>query len=114
MSIRPLSDVVLVRMDPPQRRSEVLFTPNDEDVPVRTGTVLRVGPGRRKLKHRAKDQTTFIPTQLREGERVVFFAAAAKTKKGRLPIQHLEDDQALIREEDVLCVFEGEGLQVGV
>jgi co-chaperonin GroES (HSP10) len=114
MKVRPMNDLVLVRVHPPDNPSSVLFTPNEDRPPVRTGTVLRVGPGRRKRKQAGKEDTVFIPMQLKEGETVVFFAAAANSKKDRLPTQFLSDDEVLIREEDVLCVYEGEGLKVSV
>jgi co-chaperonin GroES (HSP10) len=107
MSLRPLSDVVLVKLHPLEKPSELLFTPNAEHQPLRTGTVVRVGPGRRKLKSAGGVKTTFIPSQLKEGERVAFFSAAGDASRGRLPPHFLGEDEVLIREEDVLFVFDG-------
>ena len=108
MNIRPLNDLVLVKLDPPEEKAGDIFIVAPENAPTRTGTVLRVGPGRHKLKKAGEGKTKFIPTQVKPGERVVFFAAAAGTKKDRLPSYALGDDEALMHEEDILMVLEGD------
>jgi len=102
--LRPLNDVVLVKLDPPDKLSDVIVTPDTVSGYTRKGTVLRVGPGRHKLTKAGTGKTKFVPTQLQPGDRIAFMAAAVDTQKANYT---LDDDQALIREEDVLFTFEG-------
>jgi co-chaperonin GroES (HSP10) len=108
MKIRPLNDMVLVKLDPPPTKSGDILLVSPENAPTRTGVVLKVGPGRRKIKKAGEDKTIYIPTQVKPGDHVVFFAAAAGTKKYRLPTYALSDDEALLHEDDILMVFEGD------
>lgn len=107
--LRPLNDLVVVQLDEPPTMDGSIILPRPDDAPTRTGTVLAVGPGRHKLKRAGEDRTVFVPTQVIPGDRIVFFAAAAGTRKDRLPTYALGDDEALMHEEDVLFTFEGEG-----
>lgn len=106
--VRPLNDLVIVKVDPPEKKVGSLLLPNPEHAPMRKGTVLRVGPGRRKLKRRGKKDTVYTPTQVKPGDRIVFFAAATGTKQGKQLAYSLPDDEDMIREEDILFVFEGD------
>jgi co-chaperonin GroES (HSP10) len=106
MSFRPLNDMVLVHIDaaPEQRGSIIMPTP--DNAPLRRGTVLRVGPGRRKLVKASGTETVYVPTQVQPGDRVVFFSAAAGSHKNRLPTEALEENEVLLHEEDILFVLE--------
>jgi co-chaperonin GroES (HSP10) len=106
--LRPLNDLVVVKLDEPPKMDGSIILPRPEDSPVRTGTVIAVGPGRRKLKRAGESKTVFTSTQVKPGERIVFFAAAAGTAKDRLPTYALEDGEALMHEEDILFTFEGD------
>lgn len=103
--IRPLNDCVIVRWDPPEARPGALVIPS-ERVSVRTGIVTRVGPGKNQVVRSGRVGTVFVPTELRVGERVAFFDAAAQHGKNRLPAYVLEDGEVLIHESDVLFVLE--------
>lgn len=102
--IRPMNDVVLVKLDPPDKLSDVIITPGTVKELTRKGTVLRVGRGRHKLVKAGGSKTMFVPTQLQPGDRITFMAAAVDTQRANY---YLDNDQALIREEDVLFTFEG-------
>jgi co-chaperonin GroES (HSP10) len=106
-SIRPFQDFVLVKVDPPEQVSDTIVMPNVDHAPLRKATVLRVGPGRRRLKHRGKKDMVYIPTQVKPGDRVVFFAAAMGTKQGKQLAYSLPEDEALVREDDILFTFNG-------
>ena len=99
--LHPLHDWVLVRLDP-----EGAYPPSGLLASVRprlvlTGRVVAAGPGRDFVDgvHRG--------TEVREGERVAFLAAVMDTQQGRqLRGATLGEDQALIRESDILFVIE--------
>lgn len=99
--MRPLGDWVLVDLDPEAPRvtgGGIILTGED---PVRTATVLKVGKGR----HNQKDGS-LEPTDVKPGERVAFFIATIQTKQGAEVYHRLPDNQALIKESDVLAVLE--------
>jgi len=108
MSLRPTNDLVLLRLDPPRAPSTLIVSPDLANAPLRTGTVLRKGPGRWKKKVAGEEKNVFIPTTVPIGERVLFFAAAAGTRKYRLPTYALAEDEALIPEGDILFGFDGD------
>jgi len=99
MKIRLLHDWVLARVEPAPTETPggiVLVGPR----PIRTATVLAVGPGKRDSKGH------LTPTQLKVGDTFPFFKAAAETKQGYALTLLLEDNEVLIRESDVLFVTE--------
>mgnify|MGYP001604636702 CR=1 FL=1 len=106
MTVRPVNDVVLLEVDPPEAYSNVVVIPDTVAAtqPIRKGTVLRVGPGRWKVKRMGEPARVFIPTTLKGGERVVFFSAAMHGKHGAELFAELPDNQALVRESDILFV----------
>lgn len=71
-----------------------------KEEPVRTAKILSTGPGRYY-------GSKFIPTEAKIGDRVVFFKALMETQQGKILGYHLEDNQGLIRESDVLFAVEG-------
>ena len=107
VSIRPLNDVALVQLHDKERVSSLIEVPDSYASPLAKATVLRVGPGRCKVKRAGKDGTVYIPTQMRPGENIVFFSAAAGTRTGSSLVVGLPDGQALVREEDILFTYEG-------
>lgn len=100
-----LSDHVLVELEPARERTGGgIILPGTVAEPVRVGRVLQAGPGRR-----FKDR--FVPTSVQVGERVCFFIASADTKTGQAVTYHLEKDQRLMREQDILGVV-ADGVEV--
>jgi co-chaperonin GroES (HSP10) len=115
MGIRPLSDVAVIQLEPPCTRSRGgLIRPDTRQHPIRTGHVLRVGPGRR-WKSKTTGKWVFWPMDLKVGERIAFLAAVLQTKQGK-SLQSsfsLGENEALIRETDVLFVIEdGEDVEI--
>lgn len=71
--------------------------------PVRIARVVAAGPGRHFPDGK------FIPMGLKIGDRFPFFKAASETKQGHALAMLLDDNEAVLRETDVLFVLEGEG-----
>ena len=103
MQVKPLLDRVLVELEPEkgESRGGIILTGHD---PVRTAKVLRVGPGMQY-----KDR--YLPTEVKEGERVAFLQAVLETRSEARLNHTLPDNQALIRETDILGVVE-EGVDI--
>lgn len=115
--VRLLTDRVHVRLDPRKTKTSggIIIPDNSEQV-VRTGVVLRVGPGRFvKVRRRGTQEYREVlrPTVVQEGERVAFFIASVDTKTGKAVSQYLQEDERVIREDDVLFVIP-DGLDVEV
>ena len=103
--MKPLHDCMVVRVDPVKeytRGGIIKVAPE----PVRTGTVLAIGPGRRY-----KDK--YIPTEAKVGDRIAFFDAVTKTMQGKQLAWKLPEDQVLIRENDALFIIP-EGMDIEV
>lgn len=71
-------------------------------VPIRMATVLAIGPGKRNRKG------VLIPMELKVGDRFPFFKAVTETKQGHALELLLDDNEALIRENDVLFIADEE------
>jgi co-chaperonin GroES (HSP10) len=71
-----------------------------QPVLIRYATVLAVGPGRRY------SDGVYKPCEIQVGERVVFLAAVLDTKQGHQLVGSLGENEALVREPDILCVIE--------
>lgn len=120
MSFRRLiSDRVHVRLDPISEKTRGgIIIPDTSPRPVRKGVVLDVGPGR-YVKVRQKGTTTYsdrwLPVEVKKGDRVVFFSASVDTKTGQAVTYYLQEDERVIRENDVLFVIpEGADVEVTV
>lgn len=99
------SDWILAELEPePPPEGIVRVGPE----PVRVARVLQTGPGRRTRRG------TLIPMDVRVGERVPFFAAAADTAAGRALRARLSEHQVLLRESDILFVLESGALRVSL
>lgn len=99
MKLRLFHDWVLAKVEPAPTESPggiVLVATQ----PIRTATVLAVGPGKRDSKG------NLTPTQLKVGDSFPFFKAASETKQGYALALLLDDNEVLIRESDVLFVLE--------
>lgn len=115
MKLRPLNDVLLVRLEPARTTTAGgIVRPDTKQHPIRIAEVLRVGPGKR-WKNARTGKFEYWPTDARPGDRVVFLAALLQTEQGQQQRRSysLEDNQALIRETDVLFVVpKGEEVEI--
>jgi hypothetical protein len=98
-----LADRLLVRLDPlPEKTgSLVLLRPRT----VRTGVVLQRGPGRYvKFRQRQTQEYRDVlrPIDVQQGERVAFLIGSVDTKTGQAVTHYLQEDERVIREDDVL------------
>jgi len=103
--IRPLHDGVVVKLDPlsEERVSKGGIILVDVEF-IRTGVAIVVGPGNRFVDR-------YVKMDLKVGQRVCFFAGAMDTKQGQAMRARLNEDEALIRETDVLFTIEGDDFQ---
>jgi len=105
-----MNDWILVKMDPDSNKtlSGTLFKPDEAyETALRTGKVIAVGPG--PMAKKGEEYLGFrIPTGLEPGDGVVFNRVVASlTKTAEALHQHaLEEDEALIRPNDVMLVFD--------
>jgi len=113
VSFRPLRDVLLIKLE--QARDVTaggIIRPLVRQNPSRLGTVLRAGPGR-WWKDRHTGKWRYWAMEVQVGDRVVFAAALLDTKQGKSVAYVLNDDEALIRETDVLLVIpQGENIEI--
>lgn len=100
MKIRPLGELVHVRMEPEKGASDGgIILPRPQ--PIRAATVLAVGPGRRDGKGR------LTHTQVKPGDRVYLFAAAVDGhSQGQQIGAQLGPGEGLVPECDILFVAE--------
>ncbi len=110
LKIRPLNDVVLVKLEPRQQYSDTIVIPDSvaQAHPLQKATVVRVGPGRHELIRASGKETKFIGTQIKVGEKVVFFTATMDTRQGKQVAHALPDGYGLIREKDIIFVYESD------
>jgi co-chaperonin GroES (HSP10) len=76
LKIKPLTDHILIEIDPPPAESELIEAPQIavRDIGTRIGTVIAVGPGKWKEKPGLSYEITrerFYPTSLKPGDRVI-------------------------------------------
>lgn len=104
MNFRPLSDYILIKLDPlPEETKGGIILIADNGVSnVRSGTVLRVGPGKPNERgHR-------IPIGVEPGERVAFLRWHLEHQSGKKIASFLAglgEDLGLIRAPDVLFAY---------
>lgn len=107
--LRLRSDYLLLRLDPvkEQTRGGIIILDPDRE-PIRTGTVLQHGPGRKYV-----DKFEPMPDDI-VGKRLAFMMAATQTQAGEQLHMHLDlgDDLRLIRLGDVLLEV-GQDVEVG-
>jgi co-chaperonin GroES (HSP10) len=102
--IRPLHDWLLVEVEPEKAVYHFTSIVRVSKDPVSMGRVLAVGPGRYYIDK-------YVPTTVKAGDRVAFLTALTETGEGRSIGHVIMEDQALIRESDVLMVVEA-GVEV--
>lgn len=113
MKFRPLRDVLLVRLEPERPvTAGGIIRPLVRQNPSRIGTVVRAGPGRR-WKDKRTGKWSFWAMEAKPGDRVVFPAALLDVSQGKATAHVLGDDEALIRETDILLVLE-QGAEVDI
>lgn len=110
--IRPIGDRVLVRLEPiPERSGSIVMLASDA-MRVRTGIVLRVGPGSYPAKSSKRR-----PVDVKVGERIAFFREHLEHKQGKQVtriLSELEENTGLLREPDILfAIPEGAEVRVG-
>lgn len=100
--IRPLGDWILVKPNPEEKATDGgLVIPGEARLTaVKTGVVKSVGPGRLSKKG------IRVPPSVSVGETVAYVFALEKTRTGESIKMSLGTDEFLIRESDVLAVFE--------
>lgn len=107
--VRLFTDRVHVRLDPrKEKTSGGIVIPDNKEQAVRTGVVLSVGPGKYvKTRRRVTDEYREVlrPTEVQLGERVAFFIASVDTKSGKAVSHYLQEDERVIREDDILFAF---------
>ncbi len=107
---RLLSDHVLVRLDPRKdKTSGGVLLPDTKEQEVRTGVIIGMGPGKHvKVRRRGTSdyRGVFRPMTAKVGERVAFFIASVDTRSGKAVTHYLQEDERLIREDDILFVIE--------
>lgn len=109
--LRLMNDWILVKMDPDSNKtlSGTLYKPDEAyETALRTGKVMAVGPGPLAKKGEDRYLDFRIPVGVEVGEGVVFNRVIAiKTKTAEALHQVvLEEDEALIRPNDILLAFD--------
>ena len=106
MHVRPLQDWLTVKLDPlPETTQSGLFLSASAQERQRSGTVLRIGPGRPSTTARRK------PMEVSPGDRIVFFRENLEHSQGKAMtrlMHELEENTGMIRMVDILYVIEGE------
>lgn len=96
ITMRPLSDHVLVeRAAADKKTAGGLFIPDNAQKPVFEGIVKAVGPGK------TTSGGVLVPCDVKVGDRVVFGQYRGTQ------IRPLGDDMLVLREEDILAVYDG-------
>ncbi len=97
--IRPLNDVVVIKLDPVKESSDSgVIIPNAREAnPPRTGTVVDVGPGRTNRDTGFKFDVTF-----KKGDRVLWGRHVSA------PVKYNDEDHLLLSEDSVLLSFQGD------
>ncbi len=97
--IRPLNDVVVIKLDPVKESTDGgVIIPNAREAnPPRTGTVVDVGPGRTNSDTGFKFDMMF-----KTGDRVLW------GKHVSAPVKYNDEDHLLVSEDSVLLSFQGD------
>jgi co-chaperonin GroES (HSP10) len=111
------SDHLLVKLDPRKEKTRGgIVIPETEAQPIRTGVILQAGPGRwTKVRRRGTGEykTVLRPMDAQVGERVAFLIGSVDTKTGQAVTHYLQEDERVIREDDVLfAIPDGIDLEV--
>jgi co-chaperonin GroES (HSP10) len=109
--LRLMNDWILVKMDPDSDKtlSGSLFRPeNAYETALCTGEVKAVGPGPLARKNEDVYLDKRIPVGVEPGEGVVFNRVVAKLTKTAESLHQfvLEEDEALLRPNDIMLVYD--------
>jgi hypothetical protein len=108
--LRLFSDHVRVHLEPPITQVGSILVPDIARAnAVRTGVILDVGPGKYvKTRKRGTSEYRDVlrPMEAKKGERVAFLIGSVDTKSGKAVSHYLQEDERVIREDDILFVFE--------
>ena len=106
MHVQPLQDWLTVKLDPlPECTQSGLFLSPSAQERQRSGTVLRVGPGRHSTT------ASRNPMGVSPGDRIVFFRENLEHSQGKALtrlMHELEENTGMIRVVDILYVVERE------
>jgi co-chaperonin GroES (HSP10) len=112
-----LTDRLLVRLEPLKEKTlGGIVIPGTKARTVRTGVILKAGPGRYvKVRRRGTQEYREVlrPVTAQAGERVAFLIGSVDTKTGQAVTHYLQEDERVIREDDVLFVIP-DGIDVEV
>lgn len=104
--LRLLNDHILVKLDEIPEKSGSIFMTGADARRVRTGTVTQIGPGKRTKKD------ALVPMYVKVGDRVAFFRENLEHSQGKRVqaiLGEFDGNIGLLKQLDVLFVFEGEG-----
>ncbi len=105
--IRPLHDNILIELEPAPTEYKGIIVPNEDSIPIRTGFVRALGPGK------------LLSTGVRKkvgleiGERVAFFMAVTQVGTNRVLGYVLPDNHIMLKESDILCAI-GVEVEIGL
>lgn len=109
MDIQPLSDWLLVKFEPLDKRSSIISLLGQDESAIRKGVVRKVGLGRRTKDGGRK------PLDVAVGEQIVFLRWHQEHRPGKAVsetikrmCEELGEDLCLIRENDILFVYSGD------
>jgi co-chaperonin GroES (HSP10) len=111
MNFRPINDYILLELDPLREvtKGGIILPDDRPGERVRTGTVMRVGPGRWVGSHRR-------PIRLEKGEKVAFLRWNLEHQTGKTItgfLANIGENLGLIREDDVLfALMPGEKVEI--
>lgn len=98
--VRPLNDWIVVRLDKPsEAKKDGLWVPASQEDRVRTGVIIKTGPGRTSKKGK------LIPMEAAPGMKVAFFRENFETMHGKTLIgflRQLDENIGIIQERDIL------------
>jgi|HigsolmetaAR202D_1030399.scaffolds.fasta_scaffold01603_25 co-chaperonin GroES (HSP10) len=110
MNIQPLSDWILVKFEPLEKRSSLIELPGQNESAVRKGVVKIVGPGRRLPNSERR-----APMDVEVGDKIVFLRWHQEHRPGkqisetlRRKSEELGEDLCLIRQSDILFKYTGD------
>ncbi len=104
-----LADRLLVRLEPLREKTQGgILIPDTTAQTTRVGVILQAGPGRyvKVRRHGTQEYREVLrPMEARVGERVAFLIGSVDTKTGQAVTHYLQENERVIREEDVLGVI---------
>ncbi len=101
MKLKPLQDwIVIQRIEPEERTAAGIIIPDAAKDKPTEGIVLAIGPGKYKTEEGKEKEKKFVPTVLKQGQRIIYGKYSARE------IEFDGETVILVREEDVFGAFE--------